>query len=295
MSTRITALYNSMTTTSVLQASSSKLADLQFQLASGTKLNKPSDSPADTAAALQLRAEAARQTQYDTNSNDAQGWLSQTDSTLTAVNTQLQSARTALVRGLNSGSLTSSDQATIANQIDSLRAGVLKLANTTYMGRPIFGGTTTGTTAFNSSGAYVGDSGVVTRTVAQGTTEAVSSSGTAVFGADGSNLFDVMSSASADLRSNNTTALAGDLTKLDAAMQNISSQQASAGTTSARITDLQTTAASQTLTRTAQLSDLQDVDTASMAIQVSSANVAYQAALQTTASIRQTSLLDFLK
>ena len=37
------------------------------------------------------------------------------------------------------------------------------------------------------------------------------------------------------------------------------------------------------------------IDLADMAVKVASANTAYQAALATTAQIRQTSLLDFLK
>jgi flagellin-like hook-associated protein FlgL len=44
-----------------------------------------------------------------------------------------------------------------------------------------------------------------------------------------------------------------------------------------------------------QLSDLQDIDLAEMAVQVTAANVTYQAALETTANVRQLSLLDFLR
>jgi flagellar hook-associated protein 3 FlgL len=43
-----------------------------------------------------------------------------------------------------------------------------------------------------------------------------------------------------------------------------------------------------------QLSELQDIDLADMAVRVSAANVNYQAALQTTANVRQLSLLNFL-
>jgi flagellar hook-associated protein 3 FlgL len=46
---------------------------------------------------------------------------------------------------------------------------------------------------------------------------------------------------------------------------------------------------------TTQLSGIEDIDLADMAIKVTTANTTYQAALQTTASIRQLSLLDFLK
>jgi flagellar hook-associated protein 3 FlgL len=44
-----------------------------------------------------------------------------------------------------------------------------------------------------------------------------------------------------------------------------------------------------------QLSEIEDVDVAETAIEVTSANTAYQAALQTTATVRQLSLLEFLR
>ncbi len=78
-------------------------------------------------------------------------------------------------------------------------------------------------------------------------------------------------------------------------MTTLSTQQAQAGATYQRIQTVQTTPATPRCRSTTQLSSIQDVDVADMAVQVSSANIAYQAALQTTASIRQTSLLDYLK
>jgi flagellar hook-associated protein 3 FlgL len=62
-----------------------------------------------------------------------------------------------------------------------------------------------------------------------------------------------------------------------------------------RIETTQSIASKTSLQLTTDLSGLQDVDVADMAIQVSSANLTYQAALQTTANIRQTSLLDYLR
>jgi flagellar hook-associated protein 3 FlgL len=46
---------------------------------------------------------------------------------------------------------------------------------------------------------------------------------------------------------------------------------------------------------TTQLSGIEDIDPAETAIKLATANTTYQAALQTTASIGQVSLLDFLR
>jgi flagellar hook-associated protein 3 FlgL len=47
--------------------------------------------------------------------------------------------------------------------------------------------------------------------------------------------------------------------------------------------------------RKSQLSEVEDIDLADIAIKVSTADASYQAALATTAKVRQTSLLDFLR
>jgi flagellar hook-associated protein 3 FlgL len=70
------------------------------------------------------------------------------------------------------------------------------------------------------------------------------------------------------------------------------SVQASEGVTYQQVQTAQTSATTSLKT---QLSSIEDVDTAQMAIDVTTANTAYQAALQTSATVRQLSLLDFLR
>jgi flagellar hook-associated protein 3 FlgL len=278
-----------------LQSSASKLAALQSQLSSGRKITKPSDDPAGTVSALALRGQQARITQYQANATNGQGWLSEVDATLGSVMTSLQSARTTVLQGLNTGSNDPAAYSALAEQVDGIRDTVLGLANTSYEGRPVFGGTTTGATAFDpTTGNYVGDNGTITRTIGENDTVDVSAVGTTVFGADGSNVFNVLSNISTDLTSNPAN-LQSDLTDLNAAMNTVSTQQAVSGASYNRIQAVQTTATKTSLQLTTQLSSLQDLDIADMAIQVSAANIAYQASLQTTANINQTSLLDFLR
>jgi flagellar hook-associated protein 3 FlgL len=284
-----------------LQSSASRLTALQSQLASGRQITKPSDNPSGTVAAMELRSQLRRVDQYAASASDGLGWLTQVDTTLTSSISQLQQVRTFILQAANTGANNSASLATLANQVQAGRDSILSLANAQYLGRPVFGGTTTGTTAFTVSGSgasavvsYAGDTGSVSRTIDDNTTVQINQLGTSVFGANGANLFDLMNTISADITSN-PAALSGDLDKLDAAMNTISNQQALAGSTYARIQSLQASSGTTSTQLKSQLSDLQDIDVADLAIQVSAANVAYQAALQTTANIRQTSLLDFLR
>jgi flagellar hook-associated protein 3 FlgL len=277
-----------------LQASAGRLAALQNQLSSGRQITKPSDDPVGTERALALRGDLKRTNQYSANASSGLGWLSQVDGTMTSIMNQLQKVRSLTLQGLNTGTNDAASNAAIADNIDQLRSSMLSLANTTSEGRPIFGGTTAGSVAFDSSGAYVGDAGSVTRQVGTNDNVTINQVGTSVFGPNGANLFDQLTTLSNDLRSN-PAGLTGDLSNLDTAMSRLSAQQGTAGATYQRIDTVQNNMQNTTLQIKTSLSNLQDADVAEMAIAVSSANVAYQAALQTTASIRQTSLLDYLR
>jgi flagellar hook-associated protein 3 FlgL len=278
-----------------LQNASSRLDTLQAKMSSGNQITKPSDNPAGTVQALKLRASLSRMGQYTTNQNFAQGWLSMADSAYSSSVKQVQAARTLVVQGLNAGAMDPTAASALADQVDAIRSSLLATANTTYNGRPIFAGTSASPVAYDSSGTYVGDSGAITRTIGENASIQVNQTGPSAFGAAGSDVFSLLSSVSTALRSGDTTTLTGQLGQLDTALTRLNGAQAAEGAASARITQLQTTQAANTTTLKSQLSDIQDIDLAEMAIQVTTANTNYQAALQTTASIRQLSLLDFLR
>jgi flagellar hook-associated protein 3 FlgL len=277
-----------------LQASAGRLSALQQQLSSGRQITRPSDDPTGTVSALQLRSQLKQLTQYQASGTDALGWLTTVDSAYSSISGQLQQVRTLVVQGMNTGTGSAASNEALAQQVDQARASLLSLANSSYLGRPVFGGTTAGTVAFDTSGSYVGDNGTVSRTVGPNTTVDLNTPGTTGFGPNGSNLFDLLSTISNDLRTN-PSGLGADLTALDARQVAITGDQALAGAKYQRIQGVQTTSNANTIQLKSQLSDLQDIDLADMAVQVSTANAAYQAALATTAKVSQISLLDFLR
>ncbi len=277
-----------------LQASAGRLSALQQQLSSGRQITRPSDNPTGTVSALQFRAQLKQLSQYQASATDALGWLTTVDSAYSSISGQLQQVRTLVVQGMNTGTGSASSNEALAQQVDQARSSLLSLANASYLGRPVFGGTTAGSVAFDSSGNYVGDNGTVSRTVGPNTTVDLNTPGTTGFGPNGNNLFDLLSTISNDLRTN-PSGLGADLTALDARQLAITSDQSLAGAKYQRIQGVQTSSNANTIQLKSQLSDLQDIDLADMAVQVSTANAAYQAALATTAKVSQISLLDFLR
>lgn len=277
-----------------LQLDSSRLASLQQQMSSGRQITRPSDSPTGTVSALQLRSQLSQLSQFQANGTDALGWLTTVDSTYSSITSQLQQVRSLVLQGMNTGTGNSISNEALAQQVDQARASLLSLANSSYLGRPVFGGTTAGSLAFDASGSYVGDTGTVTRTVGPSTSLDLNTPGTTAFGPNGGNLFDLMSDISNNLRTN-PSALGGDLSQLDSRQVAITSDRALAGAKYQRIQGVQNTGSTETIQLKSQLSDLQDIDLADTIVQVTTANTAYQAALATTAKVSQISLLDFLR
>jgi flagellar hook-associated protein 3 FlgL len=297
-----------------LQTNASRLAALQAQMSSGNQITKPSDDPAGTVRALQLRSDVAQNTQYGSSASDAIAWMSTSDTAYSQVVTLAQQARTLVVQGLNTGANTGTSNSAIADQIDAIKTSLVSLANSSYNGRPVFGGTTSGSAAYqlNADGtvSYIGDGavdpstglldptqgGTVSRTVGSQNTVRINQIGPEVFGDDSSttNLFNVLNDISANLRSGDNTALSADLGKMDTAISRISGAQATEGAAYQRVQVAQSVQSSNGLSLKTELSGIQDIDLADMAVKVSTAQVTYQASLQTTASIQQMSLLNFL-
>lgn len=293
---RITVASSSYTSLQGIQNAASRLAKAQQQLSSGQRILTPSDDPNGTVSALQLRGALGRSAQYQTGANDALAWLSTADSAYSQIVTTMQQARTLVVQALNTGANDATSNGAIADQIDGLRSSLISLANTSYNGRPVFGGTTAGGVAYVADGSYAGDSGSVTRDVGPGTTVTVSAHGPDVFGSAGSDVFSALQQIATTIRTQPGSAtLSGALGQLDTAIARVSTAQASEGATYQQVQLAQTTGTTRATALKTQLSGIEDADMADLAIRVTTANTTYQAALQTTARVGQLSLLDFLR
>jgi flagellar hook-associated protein 3 FlgL len=278
-----------------LQGNLDRLQRLQQQMTSGKNIQRPSDSPGGTVEAMQLRGDLRLSAQYARNANDGIGWLGTLDGTMTNMVGNLQRVRDLVVQGMSGGSSDAPGaREAIATEVDNMRGALLTAANTRYLDRPVFGGTTAGTEAYDTNGDYVGDSGAVLRTVADGTRIRVDSSGPGVLGTGAGGVFGVLSSIADDLR-NNPSALAGDLNNLDGAIGKVSTELASVGTRYNELMQLGQTATDRHTTLTAQLSDVEDIDLPKTITDLQLQQTAYQAALAATAKVIQPSLLDFLR
>ncbi|MEI8261647.1 MAG: flagellar hook-associated protein FlgL [Actinomycetes bacterium] len=296
---RVTQRSNGQQAIIGLQASQRRLAVLQAKMSSGKAITKPSDDPNATFSALQFRGEQARFTQWSRNAGDGLSLLKVADGQLQSMTQQVQRAKVLMIQGANTITMTSVEREAIATEIDSLREGLMMSANFTYLGRPIFGGTTTGDGAFDSTtGAYVGDTIPVSRTAGPASTVRVDTNGAEAFTTtgtpSGTTIFEVLTSAAAHLR-NNPSGLAADSAHLDSVLGSLSTAQAQIGSATNRLENLKSVADAHTLTLAQSISGVEDTDLTKTILDLTTQQTSYQAALQATAKIVQPSLMDFLR
>jgi flagellar hook-associated protein 3 FlgL len=124
----------------------------QSQLATGKKIQVPSDDPVVAARALKLRTDVAEIKQYQRNLKDAQSWLEITESALSDMGDIFQRVKELVV---GSDSIESSEdlQAT-KNEIIQLRTQLINLGNSTYAGRYIFSGFKTDQKLLDENGNF---------------------------------------------------------------------------------------------------------------------------------------------
>ena len=277
-----------------LQRNVSKLGDIQNQLSSGKLISKPSDSPTGTVSALQLRAEIRRNEQYRRNADDGLGWLGTADSTLTESLDVVRRIRDLTLQGANAATSTT-DRAAMAAEASQLRDQLLQLANTSYLGQPIFGGTANVTQAFDASGNYLGNTGTVNRTVGANASVQVNIPGSTVFGSGATGLLGVVDQIVSDFTGNPSNLTNTDLTRLDNAFLNIQNSLSVVGARYKQLETLGQKADDMKLDATNRLSEVESIDLPKTTMDLQLQQVAYQASLGAASRVLQPSLVDFLK
>lgn len=296
-SVRVTQSMMSQRSLAGVNTGLARLAATQEHLTTGRVLNRPSDNPTDSTIAMRLREQAADQKQYVRNAQDGLGWLGTIDSTLTTMTTEVRRARELALTGANTGAMSQTSRQALATEIDQIRNALVADANTSYLGRPVFGGVTSNPEAFDpDTGAFTGSAaGQVSRTVGAGIEIRVDVNGTAVVGPDGDSLFDHLEALSTALVAGDEAGIDAGIKRLADRLETISNVQADVGTRFLRMEGAVTAGEDQILTLTSKLSEVENADLPSTIVDLQLQEVAYQAALAATSRVMQPSLVDFLR
>jgi len=273
-----------------LQTNLATMQNLQQQLSSGKQISKPSDDPAGTVASMALRSQNDADSQYLRNIDQASSRLNVTDNALTQLSDRLIAVRNLVIQSRD-GALGTASESALSAQVTSIAGEITSLYNTTYLGRPVFGGTTTATTTVDATGTYLGNDAPVQTRISADSVIRIDVAGSSV----GANTVPAMLTQIATNIASPTGAGNTDLTNLDAALSQISDTLGDVGAREARINTTKSMLNSQQIDLSGRISSNEDIDVAKATMNLSTAQVGYQAALASAAKIQQTSLVDFLK
>jgi len=162
MSMRISTAGFHRSTVEAMTRKSAEMAATQAQIASGKRVNRPSDDPAAAVHILQLQREIAKSEQFERNAGATASRLSFEEQALTDATDLLQRVRELTVRA-NSGTVDQTARDAIATELDARVKELMDLANKQDAnGEYLFAGYSTNTQPFNRSGgtvSYAGDQG----------------------------------------------------------------------------------------------------------------------------------------
>lgn len=292
--TRVTESLLANRSLNSLQSALGRLGRVQEQLSTGRVVNRPSDDPNAASAAMRFRAATTRQEAYVRNAADGLAWLGTVDNTLGSLSTEVRRVRELALQGASTGSTSQAAREALAAEVDQLAESMRSHTNTTYLGRPVLGGLTAGSVAFDATGAYVGTPGEVLRTVGDGVKVRVDVTGTDVVGANGDSLFDDLRDLSTALRAGDGDATRVVIDSLQGRLQTINAMQSTVGAAYNRVEGASATATAAIDALRTRLSEAEETDLPRAVVELQMQETAYQAALAATARVMQPSLVQFL-
>jgi flagellar hook-associated protein 3 FlgL len=279
---------------------------LQTQISTGKRLQDPSDDAVAYQQLQLLARQTSNDTAYQANVSTAQSLLTQSDSTLSSVVSQIQRAQELTVEA-NSGTLDDDQRSAIATELRGIVSSLVGLANTAKaQGTPLFGGGQgTQPVTQNADGSVtINDTGAAT-SIPIGNSQTVVASDTAsdVFGgiqtASGTtDMFAILNNLADALDAGGDTAnaaasAAGDA--LNAALTHVSNAQASVGAREKRLTLVASAMSDMAVTRETQRSSLEDTDVTQAITDLQKTMTILQATQASFTKLTSLSLFDYLK
>lgn len=289
--------------------------NLQNQVSTGLSIQAPSDNPEAMQTTLSDLSSQATQQQYSSNITTVQAQANSIYSVLQSLQTITSQANTIVTEAGNSTN-SQTDLNNYATQVNALVQQALQLVNTQdpATGQYLFGGTNSGQPPFaattdangnTTAVTYQGNTSVNQTQVAAGVTVAVevpgaNTSGSGTYGLitdsrTGADLFNHLIQLQQDLQSGNTSAISStDSKNLQNDEDNMTYQVANNGNVQARLNTASSLASTQNTALTTDISNASGADLVQTLSDLNQTQTAYQAALESSASIMQLSILNYL-
>ncbi|MED4877504.1 flagellar hook-associated protein FlgL [Anoxybacillus geothermalis] len=286
-----------------LSASYARLGKYQDQLATGKKINRPSDDPVIAMKGMVYRTNLTEVEQFKRNFSEAYNWIENSDAALDKATQALQRIRELVVQASND-TYEVSQRAAISEEIKQLTEHLASIANTKVGDKYIFNGTDTLKQPVDSSQAppvVSKNTDEIKIELSKGIYIPVNVNPTKVFNYDntakGNGLFSDLEFLNNDL--NDATKSGKDISQylsyIDQHINNLLSARAELGARLNRVELMEERVDQQEVIAHRILSDNEDADIERVITDLKTQESVHRAALGVGARIIQPTLLDFLR
>ena len=299
---------NTMTNSIVryLTTQNEALFERQTIIASGKKINKPSDNPIAMGQVLDYRQTLSTIDQYQDNIQRGKTYLDITETNLKLVDDLLMGIRA--ISQAEAGGTAESRQLA-AEDVKNLFDQVLDIGNSKLNGNYMFSGYQTKTAPFSRddsqvstydkfSVAYNGDAGDVRFIIAENTEVTIPANGEAMFhdpNPPAVSVFDIMRDLIVALENDDTTAISAQSGQIDLARTQLNNFRSANGPIMHQFEATENHWQNYRPKIEELLGKEEDADIAKAVVELQSIELAYQTTIATAARIIQPGLINFLK
>jgi len=275
---------------------------LTSELSSGLRVASLQDDPVAVAQSALLGSSIAQDVTFVQTASNESSRLQVADSTLGEVVTQVTSALSTAVAG-NNGALNAGNIASVVQQLSGIRDQVLSLANTSYQGQYLFGGSQGSTPPFTldtstnpATANYNGDTNVQYVGTPSGQKIQVNLPGSALFGAAGSGVLGALNQLISDFSGSATaSAISTDTSALTTALSQLSTQRSTLDSSLNRLQSSSTYVQTEQAQLTVAQGNLVSANPATVATQLSQAETQHQALLSVINALGSANLFSLMR
>jgi flagellar hook-associated protein 3 FlgL len=276
-----------------------QLALAQQRVATGRRIQVPSDDPAGTAQAIVERSSLASLDAYERAAQSADSRLGVADAALADIVRQLTAAKTAAVAS-HTSSRTPQQLEAYASEVLGIRDAIFGDINTKFGGSYLFAGTGVNPPYAAVGGTYQGTTTPLTVDLTSDRTAQISFDGSAIIGPDvsisgSSHILIELTNLATAILAGNTAGIDAGIPEIDAAFDRATLAENQVGIAQRTIADVGAQITAARIGTQSRISLVEDVNMAEAISDLNRAEIAQQSTLGSFATLARLTLLDFLK
>ncbi|MCB2169988.1 MAG: flagellar hook-associated protein FlgL [Deltaproteobacteria bacterium] len=285
---------NSMMTATVkrnLFRQAEQLANKQETMASGKRINRPSDDPLGYGKVLDYRKTLTSLGQYDRNIQNAKNRTEFIETTLEGVEELMVDAKNWAVNQFASASM---DREAAITSVQNIREQMVQMSNSKMGNVYVFAGFQTLTPPFASNGTYNGDNGYYSVMTADNMEMQVEADGSRIFqGAE--DVFDALDQLIVGLQTDDVALIHDQIDRFEQAQDQVQMVRAESGAKYQQLQLVEQQTAKLKLTFEEMMDSTEKANIEETVIDFNNQELAYELALNAAAKIIQPTLMDFLR